>query len=268
MTSSYQPQSVAQYFNEFGSGEWERLVRSGAFDEVDRFSRSFTTKKAERADAQGDDKVYSFPEYDLTVKNLAATRMNMDVSFGITMKKADLLGKDEWLYFEARAGESKIQPAGYGAGKPDETEDGAYRFGGTYDMKPLDAMPDEITFVPYIQKMTPTAPGQNPITENRYLEDNAFTVKLGPQRAFNLGRVILTIGYAGVMAVAISRLPQPDSLLLLVAQGVALGLFWYASARVDPSQKASIARFYMFLWGLFYAQYVILSVYQITRGVV
>ncbi len=159
--------------------EWERLVRSGAFDEVDRFSRSFTTKKAERANAQGDDKVYSFPEYDLTVKNLAATRMNMDVSFGITMKKADLLGKDEWLYFEARAGESKIQPAGYGAGKPDETEDGAYRFGGTYDMKPLDAMPDEITFVPYIQKMTPTAPGQNPVTENRYLEDNAFSVKLG-----------------------------------------------------------------------------------------
>lgn len=94
-----------------------------------------------------------------------------------------------------------------------------------------------------------------------------FTVKLGPQRAFNLGRIILTIGYAGVMAVAISRLPQPDSWLLLAAQAVALGLFWYASARVDPSQKASIARFYMFLWGLFYAQYVILSVYQITRGV-
>ena len=94
-----------------------------------------------------------------------------------------------------------------------------------------------------------------------------FTVKLGPKRAFNLGRIILTAGYAGVMAVAVSRLPQPDSVMLLVAQGAALGLFWYASARVDPSRKTSIARFYMFLWGLFYAQYIILSVYQITRGI-
>ena len=94
-----------------------------------------------------------------------------------------------------------------------------------------------------------------------------FTVKLGPKRAFNLGRIILTVGYAGVMAVAVSRLPQPDSVMLLVAQGAALGLFWYASARVDPSRKTSIARFYMFLWGLFYAQYIILSVYQITRGI-
>ena len=95
-----------------------------------------------------------------------------------------------------------------------------------------------------------------------------FTVKLGPKRAFNLGRIILTIGYAGVMAVAISRLPQPDSLVAAGGAGGGAGACsGYASARVDPSQKASIARFYMFLWGLFYAQYVILSVYQITRGI-
>lgn len=95
-----------------------------------------------------------------------------------------------------------------------------------------------------------------------------FTVRLGPRRAFNLGRIILTIGYIGVMGVGVSRLPQPDGVLLLVAQGVALALFWIVSQRVDPSQKTSIARFYMFLWGLFYAQYIILSVYQVTRGIV
>ena len=93
-----------------------------------------------------------------------------------------------------------------------------------------------------------------------------FTVKLGPKRAFNLGRLILTIGYAGVMIVAVSHLPQPEGILLLVAQIVALALFWLVSSRVDPRQKSSIAHFYMFLWGLFYAQYIILSVYQVTRG--
>lgn len=95
-----------------------------------------------------------------------------------------------------------------------------------------------------------------------------FTVKLGPQRAFDLGRVILTIGYLGVMAAAISRLPQPDGILLLAAQGIALALFWIVSGRVDPGQKASISRFYMFLWGLFYAQYIVLSLYQVVRGAV
>jgi len=95
-----------------------------------------------------------------------------------------------------------------------------------------------------------------------------FTVKLGPKRAFDLGRIILTTGYAGVMAVAVSQLPQPDGVLLLVAQALALTLFWLVSGRVDPHQKGSIGHFYMFLWGLFYAQYFVLSAYQVTKGVV
>lgn len=93
-----------------------------------------------------------------------------------------------------------------------------------------------------------------------------FTVKLGPKRAFNLGRLILTIGYVGVMVVAVFHLPQPNGILLLVAQIVALALFWLASGRVDPRQKTSVAHFYMFLWGLFYAQYIVLSVYQVSKG--
>lgn len=93
-----------------------------------------------------------------------------------------------------------------------------------------------------------------------------FTVKLGPKRAFDLGRLILTIGYVGVMLVAVSHLPQPDGVLLLVAQVVALALFWFISSHVDPRQKSSVARFYMFLWGLFYAQYIVLSVHQVTKG--
>lgn len=93
-----------------------------------------------------------------------------------------------------------------------------------------------------------------------------FTVKLGAKGAFNLGRLILTLGYVGVILVAVSQLPQPDSVLLLAAQIVALASFWVVSSRVDPQQKSSIAHFYMFLWGLFYAQYIILSVYQIAKG--
>ncbi len=93
-----------------------------------------------------------------------------------------------------------------------------------------------------------------------------FTVKLGAKRAFNLGRLILTLGYVGVMAVAVSQLPHPDGVLLLVAQMVALALFWLVSWRVDPRQKSSIAHFYLFIWLLFYSQYIILSMYQVSKG--
>ncbi len=95
-----------------------------------------------------------------------------------------------------------------------------------------------------------------------------FTVKLGPKHAFDLGRLILTVGYVGVMIVAVSQLPQPEGLLLLVTQIVSLALFWLVSGRVDPKQKSSIAHFYMFLWGLFYAQYVVFSMYQVAKGFV
>ncbi|MGI6695403.1 MAG: hypothetical protein ACOX6O_04055 [Christensenellales bacterium] len=159
--------------------EWERLVISGAFDEVDRFSRSFTTKKAERAEAQTTDNVYSFPEYDLTVTNLVATRMNMDATFSIILKKADLLSEGKRLFFDARAGGTTIQYSGLSSGMPNETKDGNYAFSGVFDMTSLDALPDEITFVPYIRKIIPTTPGENPIMEYTYLEANAFTVKLG-----------------------------------------------------------------------------------------
>jgi homogentisate phytyltransferase/homogentisate geranylgeranyltransferase len=95
-----------------------------------------------------------------------------------------------------------------------------------------------------------------------------FAVKLGPQRAFNLGRIILSLGYGGVIVVAVSRLPQPDGILLLATQGILLLLFWVVSGMIDVQQKRSIARFYMFLWALFYAQYIVLSLTQITRGFV
>jgi homogentisate phytyltransferase/homogentisate geranylgeranyltransferase len=69
-----------------------------------------------------------------------------------------------------------------------------------------------------------------------------------------------------MILVALAQLPKWDSVLLLLAQSLALGLFWFLSNRVDPFQQRSIARFYMVLWGLFYAQYLVLSLYQVARG--
>ncbi len=95
-----------------------------------------------------------------------------------------------------------------------------------------------------------------------------FTVAMGARAAFDLGRAILTASYAGVMLIAALRLPQPNAALLLSTQGLALWVFWTASGRVDPVDPSAITRFYQLLWGLFYAQYVVLGVYQVSQGVV
>lgn len=95
---------------------------------------------------------------------------------------------------------------------------------------------------------------------------HSFSVKMGPQGAFNLGRIIITSGYLAVIIAAIIEMPQPQAIFLLVTQFVALSLFWIFSSRIDPAEKGAMTRFYLFLWGLFYAQYLILSLSQVSQG--
>lgn len=94
-----------------------------------------------------------------------------------------------------------------------------------------------------------------------------LTVRFGPRSAFQAGRLMLTLGYLGLMLVAVSRLPRPEAWWMLAAQLGLLIAFWLVSSRVDPSQRSSFARFRLFLWGLFYSQYVVMSFYRLGGGV-
>jgi homogentisate phytyltransferase/homogentisate geranylgeranyltransferase len=86
-----------------------------------------------------------------------------------------------------------------------------------------------------------------------------FTVRLGPKRVFNAGRWILTGFFLVPIVIALSRFPQADAIVLLVTQLAILILFWRVSLGVEPAEPKSITRFYMFLWGLFYAEYILLG---------
>lgn len=160
--------------------QWERLVRSGAFNEVDRVSRSFVTPKGERKDFADEKQSFDFADYTLTVDKVSLTPLEMEARFTVTAKHKNVLEKNEVLYFEAKTEDGTIISTGSGLsfGKSgQDTEPMA--FVGLYDTKPLKELPNEITFVPYIKKSTPTAPGQNPTTEITYQPENSFTVKVG-----------------------------------------------------------------------------------------
>lgn len=92
-----------------------------------------------------------------------------------------------------------------------------------------------------------------------------FTTRLGKRRALDLGRAVLTLCYALPIGLALASLPGGDALFLLVSHAAIVALFWAVSGRVNLGQQRSVASFYMFLWGLFYAEFAVLSLYELAR---
>jgi len=86
-----------------------------------------------------------------------------------------------------------------------------------------------------------------------------YTVRLGPERVFNAGRLILTATYIIPILAAVSLLPDLIGLVLLVAHLVIVVLFWRRSLAVDMARPDDVTRFYMFLWSLFYVEYILLA---------
>lgn len=96
-------------------------------------------------------------------------------------------------------------------------------------------------------------------TGDRQFGIRTFTVRLGPRKVFESGRWLFTAFYLIPVAAALIELPGLNGWLLLAAQFAMLAVFWRASWRVDPAEPAAVTRFYMFLWALFYVQYILLS---------
>jgi homogentisate phytyltransferase/homogentisate geranylgeranyltransferase len=86
-----------------------------------------------------------------------------------------------------------------------------------------------------------------------------FTVQLGAKTVFQGGRLILTAFYLVPILAALTLLPSGNGLLLLIPHLVIITLFWWVSRSVDVTSPPAFTRFYMFLWLLFYAEYILLS---------
>jgi homogentisate phytyltransferase/homogentisate geranylgeranyltransferase len=91
-----------------------------------------------------------------------------------------------------------------------------------------------------------------------------FTVRLGAKTVFQGGRLILTAFYLVPIIAALTLLPGADGLLLLLPHLAIIILFWWVSRSVDVNSPAAFTRFYMFLWLLFYAEYILLSLNAIA----
>jgi homogentisate phytyltransferase/homogentisate geranylgeranyltransferase len=72
-----------------------------------------------------------------------------------------------------------------------------------------------------------------------------------------MGLTVLAVAYGMVIVAALVGVPGLHSGALAVGHLVALTVLIAASTRVDLEQRPSIARFYLLVWGLFYAEYLV-----------
>jgi len=85
---------------------------------------------------------------------------------------------------------------------------------------------------------------------------STFTIKLGKKAVFNLCRGTLTVAYLGMIGAGWLWLPQVNLPFLIISHSVALGLLWWQGWNVDLESQEAIARFYQFIWKLFFMEYL------------
>lgn len=83
-----------------------------------------------------------------------------------------------------------------------------------------------------------------------------LSLTLGAQNVFNIGRGVLAFCYLGLIAAGIYGVPGVNGAVLALSHLGLLILMWLVSLRVEPGNKASIARYYLFIWVLFFSEYV------------
>jgi homogentisate phytyltransferase/homogentisate geranylgeranyltransferase len=85
-----------------------------------------------------------------------------------------------------------------------------------------------------------------------------FTVRFGPRRVMRAGLATLTAAYAG-MIVAAPLVDGASPVVLAAGHAAALALLWRWSRGVDPADPRAFTRFYLRVWLLFFAEYVIVA---------
>jgi len=84
-----------------------------------------------------------------------------------------------------------------------------------------------------------------------------FALLLGKSAIFKIACAIIIACYLGAIGAGVLGLPGTHSGVMVAGHGLLLGLLWWRSRAVDLSDKRAIARFYQFIWKLFFLEYLL-----------
>lgn len=92
---------------------------------------------------------------------------------------------------------------------------------------------------------------------DRRFRVHTLTLRLGARRVLALGLVVLALAYAAVITAGVVGVPGAHGGVLVAGHVLALVVLAVATSRVDLTRRPSIARFYLVIWALFYAEYLV-----------
>lgn len=95
---------------------------------------------------------------------------------------------------------------------------------------------------------------------DRQFHVRTLTLRLGPRRVLTLGLIVMALAYGLVIVVGLIGVPGLHGGMIAIGHVLALTVLIVAGTRVDLSQRPSIARFYLLIWGLFYAEYLVFPI--------
>jgi homogentisate phytyltransferase/homogentisate geranylgeranyltransferase len=87
-----------------------------------------------------------------------------------------------------------------------------------------------------------------------------LSLRLGPQRVFNLGLLLLALCYLGLILAGVLGLPHVNRPLFVLLHLLPALLLWWRGHKVDPRDASAVAGFYLFIWALFYAEYLLFAI--------
>jgi homogentisate phytyltransferase / homogentisate geranylgeranyltransferase len=167
-----------------------------------------------------------------SVPPLRLKRFPALASLSITFVRAAVVNVGVWLHFShAFGGSSEIHPAVWA----------------------LIAVTVPFSFAIAILKDMPDVEG-----DRRYAIAT-FSVRLGARPVFAIGLAALTLAELGMATLGAALLDGASTVLLVAAHLAALAALWWFAARVDLADRASITRFYLRVWMLFFAEYAIVA---------
>ncbi|KAL6216063.1 hypothetical protein ACLB2K_009290 [Fragaria x ananassa] len=86
----------------------------------------------------------------------------------------------------------------------------------------------------------------------------SFSVSLGQKKVYWICVNMLLLAYGAAVLIGASSSFLPSKLFTIISHGALASLLWLRARSTDTANKASLTSFYMFIWKLFYAEYLLI----------
>ncbi|XP_042443762.1 probable homogentisate phytyltransferase 1, chloroplastic isoform X2 [Zingiber officinale] len=86
----------------------------------------------------------------------------------------------------------------------------------------------------------------------------SYTVRLGQQRVFWICVYLLQVAYSVAIMIGATSSCLWSKIITILGHAVLALILWSRASSLDLTSKAAITSFYMFIWKLFYAEYLLI----------